>query len=55
VADPSPLKGSLLFVVGGSWEDPQLGQSQEASCYHDKQMLHVQEDGGVCGPSSSPL
>jgi hypothetical protein len=50
VADPSPLKGGLLFVVGGSWEDPQLGQSQEAPCYRDKQMLHVQEDGGVCGP-----
>jgi hypothetical protein len=56
VVDPSPLNGGLLFVVGGSWEDPHLGQSQETPCYRDKQMLHVQEDKGVCGPpSSSPL
>jgi hypothetical protein len=42
-------------VVGSSWKDPHFGQSQEVSYYHDKQMLHVQEDGGVRGPSPSPL
>jgi hypothetical protein len=42
-------------VVGCPWEDPHLGQFQEASCYRDKQMLHVQEDEGVHGPSSFPL
>jgi hypothetical protein len=48
-------KGGLLFVVGGIRENPHLGQSQEASCYCDKYMLHVQEDGGVHRPSSSSL
>jgi len=42
-------------VVGSSWKDPHLGQFQEVSCYRDKQMLHVQDDGGVHGPSPSPL
>jgi hypothetical protein len=55
VVDPSPLKGGLLFVVGCSWKDLHIRQSQEAPCYRDKQMLHVQEDKGVRGSSSSPL
>jgi len=55
VVDPNPLKGGLLFMVSDSWKDPHLGQFQKASCHRDKQMLHVQEDRGDCGPSPSSL
>jgi hypothetical protein len=55
VADPSPLNGGLLFMVDGSWKDHHIGQSQETPYYRDQQMLHVQEDGGVRGPSPSPF
>jgi hypothetical protein len=43
MADSSSFKGDLIFVVvvGDSWKDAYLGQSQEAPCYRDKQMLHV--------------
>jgi len=52
---PKPPQGRPSFH--GRWL---LGRSSPwtisgNTCYHDKQMLHVQEDGGVCGPSSSPL
>jgi hypothetical protein len=35
------LKGGPFYVVGGSWKNPHLGQSQEAPRYRDKQMLHM--------------
>jgi hypothetical protein len=38
------FKGDLFYVVGGSWNDPHLEQSQEAPHYRDKHMLHVEED-----------
>jgi len=42
MAVPSSLiKGGILFVVSNSWKDPHFRQSQEAPCYHDKQMMHV--------------
>jgi hypothetical protein len=52
---PKPPQGWPSSRGCSSWEDPHLEQSQEAPYYRDKQMLHMQEEGGVRGPSSSPL